>query len=419
VGADSGLSVETVFDVYPYAHALNRALQGFDKAYALPRKFKVAFFGSERDLLRAAIHDLGYVAQIKGEEKGFRVFAGGGMGRESATGLCLIDFLPAKQLLQATFALISLFYDHGNRENRQQARLRFLVHRIGREAFLRLFLHYYVMTDVPKLSLRIPDTALPPDFILNAGKRVSPQMGDDPPYRRWKEIAVLPTRFHTAVKSVRLFVPYGNLAAAQLREIVKQVQRTGSPFVRLLITQDILIPFVSETLLPRLYANLKQALPGLDLTFASYRGHIVTCVGSTVCKIGMVDSPSVADCLAERLDRFLPADTPEKLALLRLAADDLRISGCPNACSGHPAARIGMGCINQKVNGMIQPYGRLFLGAGVTDGAPRLSTADGEGKPEPVKALIEVVMKKMTALVGLKGEAACPAAIREQTVPWS
>jgi len=55
VGADSGLSLETVFDVYPYATAVNRALQTCEKAYSLPRRLKIGFFASDRDLLGAVL----------------------------------------------------------------------------------------------------------------------------------------------------------------------------------------------------------------------------------------------------------------------------------------------------------------------------------------------------------------------------
>ena len=401
VGADSGLSPDTVFDVYPYAHALNRALRRFEKAYALPRKFKVAFFASDRDLLRAAIHDLGFVARCVDGRRGFRVYAGGGLGRESATGVCLVDFLPAELVAHVAFALISLFYDHGDRENRHQARLRFLVKRLGVEAFMRLFWQYYVAIDPPKLSPLDTETSLPAEF-AEARRRVdATRIEGDAAFARWKAIAVLPTRFGDAVKSIRLYVPYGHLNAAQLRRVAQLAEWSGSLFVRLLVTQDVLIPFVPETLLPGAYMRINEELGDIDLTFRSYKGHIVTCVGASVCKIGMVDAPAVGDMLAAKLDRYLPADTAQKLELLRLVADEVRISGCPNSCSGHPAARIGIGCINQKVDGLVQPFGRLLVGAGVADGVPQLSKEEDGGKLYPLEALIDAAVEKIRAVAGV------------------
>lgn len=401
VGADSGLSPETVFDVYPYAHALDKAMRRLEKAYALPRKFKMAFFMSERDVLRASIHDLGFVARLVEGRRGFRVYAGGGMGRESAVGICLVDFLPAEQAGRVAVALVSLFHDHGDRSNRHQARLRFLVKRLGGEAFARLFWQYYVTVDAPQLEPVTGETALPPEFPSEATPAclaASHETAGD--FGIWRRIAVLPSRFGDSVKSVRLYVPYGNLESRQLRHIAELAGRAGSPFVRLLVTQDVLVPFVPEALLPRVYRGLCEDLKDIDLTFRSYRGHLVTCVGASVCKVGMVDTPAVADQLAEKLDRYLPADTPDKIALLRVVADDLRISGCPNACSAHPAAKIGIGCVSQNVEGAVQPCGRLLSGAGVTDGVPHLS-AGGADKPLAVDALVSAAVGKLKELAGL------------------
>ena len=120
VGTDSGLSAEAVFDVYPYAQALNRAMQTCEKAFALPRKLKIGVFASGRDRLRAAVQDLGFVAQRRDGQEGFTVFVAGGMGRESSVGLELFGFLPAFQVVRAAVALTELFYEHGDRANRQE-----------------------------------------------------------------------------------------------------------------------------------------------------------------------------------------------------------------------------------------------------------------------------------------------------------
>jgi len=390
VSADSGLSEDSVLDVYPYAHALNSAMRKYEKAYALPRKLKIGFFASGRDRLRASVQDLGFVAKIQDGDPGFTVFAAGGMGRESSVGLELFGFLPAAQIVRAALALTELFHDHGNRADRNQARLRFLLKRLGAEAFLRLYLEYFARAKTPALRVHADDPF--PTLIrgLKRGRAAETVEG----YARWKQIAVLPTRFGEDVHSVRLFVPYGNLAARQLRKIAALSAEYGLPTVRLLATQDVLIPLVHDSALPELYGRLRQEFPEIDLTFASYKGHIVTCVGASVCKIGMADSPAVADVIAAVLDRYLPPDTPEKLRLLKTVADDLRISGCPNACSGHLSARIGIECLRRRDGEDVKTLGHMFAGAGVgTDGKIRLSERL-PGEPVPPGQLAQKVAEQ-------------------------
>ena len=391
VSSESGLSPDSRFDVYPYAEALNRAIQNFDKAFELPRKFKIGFYACERDLLKASVQDLGFVAVLRDGERGFQVYAGGGLGRDSAVGICLIDFMPIERLIEATLAMISLFHDHGDRANRNHARLRYLLKRIGSEEFRKLYADYYATAEVAEpfsvqmRSLSIDglhDRFLPPP----AGVEASAD------YARWSAVAVSPTRFGEWVKSVRLFVPYGNLTPAALRTIAKLASEVGSARLRLLTAQDILIPVVATSSLAWLYYQLSQRLPDVDLTFRSFKGHIVTCVGATVCKLGMVDAPAMADRLAETLDRLMPEDLHKRQALQRWVADEVRISGCPNACSAHPAAQLGIGCINHKVDGVIVPHAHVFTGAGVTQGRPHLAK-DETNICYPVDAWLEHVEK--------------------------
>ena len=386
VGSDSGLSEESVFDVYPYAQTLNRAMQKCEKAFALPRKLKIGLFASEHDRLRAAVQDLGFVAQLRDGVEGFTVYVAGGLGRESSVGLELMGFLPGSQLIRAAVALTELFYEHGDRSNRHQARLRFLLKKLGAEAFQRLFLEYFARTEAPVVHVRAEDHMSPLIQGLKRGRAGKPVEG----FGLWEQIAVLPTRFGGDVKSVRLFVPYGNLSAGQLRKVAELATEYGSPFVRLLVTQDILIPLVHRSALPSLYKRVRQELAEVDLTFASYKGHLVTCVGATVCKIGMADAPAVGDLIASELDRYLPPDSPEKMRLLNVVADGLRISGCPNACAGHPAAPIGIECLKRREGESLMTVGCLFAGAGLGQhGAPRLS----ERLPSGPVALEQIAQK--------------------------
>lgn len=391
---DSGYSAAGVFDVCPYARALNRAVLKYGKAFALPRKLKIGFFAKESELVQAAAQDLGFVAQVREGRPGFAVYAGGGQGRESAVGIKLFDYLDGTNSLRAALALAALFYDHGDRTNRQKARLRFVVKRVGAEAFLRLYLGYYADTKAP--ALRLPATQSPADLVpqLKRGADVAPGQG----FSTWEKFAVLPTRFGDEVKSVRLYVPYGNLTGRQLRSLALLAKAYCPVPLRLLVTEDLLLPMVHVSALPEIYARLRSELDGLDVTFNSYKGHVVTCVGATVCRIGMVDTPAVADRLAAALDGYLPPDTPEKLRLLRLATDDLRVSGCPNSCASHHTARVGVGCVNQKIDGVVHPFARLLVGAGVRDGVVRFSEEREPGRLIPVADLAEAVLAELKTL---------------------
>ena len=63
VSSYSGLFADSVFDVAPYARALSDAFYGFDLAYGLPRKLKIAFADRPADAWLAQSNDLGFVAK--------------------------------------------------------------------------------------------------------------------------------------------------------------------------------------------------------------------------------------------------------------------------------------------------------------------------------------------------------------------
>ena len=402
VSSDSGLDPEGAFDVYPYAEVLQRSLRAHDPAYALPRKFKIGLYSGERELLKAAVQDLGFVARRRGGRRGFGVYAGGGLGRESAVGVCLVEFLPAERLVQMTYAVIALFHDHGDRSNRQRARLRFVLQRLGVEAFMRLLWGYYVTADAPEATVSPEAETVP---VLSAADACRGE-ADVPPeeaeaYANWRELAVTPTRYESWV-AVRLFVPYGNLTPRHLRQLVCLAGDFCACKVRLTTSQDVLLPLVRVEAVPSLFLRLRRDFATLDLTFRSFKGHIVTCVGATLCKIGMADAPAVGDRLAEALDAAVAADTRLRLPLQRLAADEVRISGCPNACSGHWASRVGIGCLNQRAGGEVVVRGKLVSGADAADGVPRLSEEEHDGLHD-VAALVASAVRRMKEMAGRAG----------------
>src|SRR5579884_3257658 len=67
------------FDVTPYAEALVRHFLRHPLSSSLPRKFKMAFSGCGTDCAFGAIHDLGFIAQVRDGVRGFKVYAAGGL----------------------------------------------------------------------------------------------------------------------------------------------------------------------------------------------------------------------------------------------------------------------------------------------------------------------------------------------------
>ncbi|MGL5971513.1 MAG: hypothetical protein ACRCZL_05795, partial [Cetobacterium sp.] len=143
VSTYTGVDKKSNFDVTPYAKMIENEVFLIDKAFDFGRKLKIGFSNNPEDEFVMAVQDMGFIAKEINGKKGFKVFSGGGMGRGSKIGHILIEFLPEEKLLKAVKAMIELFYDRGDRVNRMQARLRFLVEKVGAEGFKKLFLDYF------------------------------------------------------------------------------------------------------------------------------------------------------------------------------------------------------------------------------------------------------------------------------------
>ena len=392
ISPDSGLAVDEAFDVLPYAIAIHRALANRPEAFLLPRKFKVGIFSKPSEEFLASAQDLGFLAVTRGGERGFTVYGGGGMGRESGVGIKLFDFLPQDQFLRCTLAMLHFFSDQGDRVNRHQARLRYVLKRQGSENFARLFNLYF-----EKTLWESPVIPLAPDYASLANQRTAFPLEQTPKadYEVWKLHAVSSTHLGIGQVMVRLYIPYGNLTPTHCRLLAGITEDYGVGFLRLMRSQDLLLGPVSATALPSLYNRLIADFPGLDLTLRSFRGHITTCVGSSVCKIGVLSAPLLADAIADRLDPLLPADTPEKLKMLRQITNDILISGCPNSCSGHPTAWLGFQGLKQRIGDKIEDAVLPFTGRSLKAESLRLA-AHRESTPAiPVAHLPDFVAEAL------------------------
>jgi len=119
------------FDVSPYAEAIVRLFLRGPLSAGLPRKFKIAFSGCGRDCAFGAIHDIGFIAKVVDGQRGFKVYAAGGLSTTPQAATTLHEFVPAAEIGRVGEALIRLFHDLGNRDNKSRARLKYVLRKLG------------------------------------------------------------------------------------------------------------------------------------------------------------------------------------------------------------------------------------------------------------------------------------------------
>lgn len=342
----SGLHADSVFDVLPYARKMSEFFYSFDTAYALPRKIKIGFADRPADAALAQVQDLGFVAKTADGRRCFETYFAGGIGFKPRTGIRLFEALPAGECVQLAFALTRLFNDKGCRTNRAHARIRFLREDFGDEALTEMLLAYFedAKKDCP---------ACPEEILENESYPITsfPVAAEPlPGFATWRALAVRPLADGRA--GVRVFVPFGIFTAADLVRFSDVMDGFGATRFQIVATEDLVFD-VPEDQLAGVYAALVNGLGDRDYTMRSFVGHVTTCIGSTICKSGMQDSPAFGKALAEEFDRrLLPLDTPAKLAAAGRILSQVKVSGCPNSCVNAPAADFGMVCKKTPAAGM-------------------------------------------------------------------
>jgi sulfite reductase (NADPH) hemoprotein beta-component len=130
----AGAAADEVADPRPYAEILRQWSSVHPEFSFLPRKFKIAVTGSERDRAAIQVHDIGLQLKRNDQgELGFAVWIGGGQGRTPILAKKIRDFLPEADLLSYTTAIMRVYNLHGRRDNKYKARIKILVHETGVE----------------------------------------------------------------------------------------------------------------------------------------------------------------------------------------------------------------------------------------------------------------------------------------------
>ncbi len=357
----AGLLANEVFDVQPYVRKVALAFLHNPLTDSMPRKFKIAFFGGgERDDMALAIHDLGLTAVIRDGQRGFRTVLGGGLGPLPNEAVLLDEFLPEDKLIPRTEAVLRLFNQHGNRSNKNKARLKFVLRERGIEWVKETIEANYA--DILANGGTPEPTHVPENF---GGFRLQPfPLGEggqlpilgstpaDPAFDRWLETNVQEQK-HAGYAIVTIRCPQGNLVSSQMRAVANIARDAGDSYVRVGIDQNLMIAWIPVHNLRRVHAALQAV--GLADAGAYEITDTVSCPGGYSCNLALTKSMNLAAAISQAVADYRDPQV-RKMAV--------KISGCPNSCGQHWIADLGFYGNSRKINGKEVPYYLMLLGGG-------------------------------------------------------
>lgn len=351
----AGLLPEEPFDVQPYARRLALAFLHKELTDSLPRKFKVAFSGGDVDTVGTAINDVGLRAVKKDGVNGFRMTIAGGLGPLPTEGKLLWEFIPADDVVRRVEAVIRVFSQHGNRNNKDKARLKFVLRERGFE-WVRDAIEEQYQDILKNGGIALPDS-VPENFggFVSQPKpkgtgELLPVFDPSPEFAAWRKTNVRDQK-QAGYAIVTVLVRQGNLTSEQMRGLADLCERAGDGQLRVTMTQNIVLAYVPVGALPRVYAALHQL--GLAEDRAEEIRDVVTCPGAYSCNLGLTKSMGLGDALSQAVAKY---DDPEVRKL------KIRISGCPNSCGQHWIGDLGFYGNARKIDGKEVPYYLMMLG---------------------------------------------------------
>ncbi|MBA4051089.1 MAG: sulfite reductase [Erythrobacter sp.] len=340
----AGAAADEVVDPRPYAELMRQWSSFHPEFTYLPRKFKIAVIASEKDRAAMRLHDIGVRIVSRDGEVGAEFYAGGGMGRTPMIAPLIRDFVPIDQMIAYAEACLRVYNRYGRRDNKYKARIKILVHELGAAEYIRQveeeFAHMLsVGVEPPREELaRIAEYFAPPAFV-DGPKTVD---RSNPDFALWVDRNTHRHKHDAYVSAVISLKPAGGIpgdaTSEQMRLVAKLARDYSFDELRVMHTQNLLLPHVRIADLPAVWQALDAASlgsPNMDTI-----EDIIACPGLDYCSLANARSIPLAQRISERF-----AETGRTKVVGELK---LKISGCINACGHHHAGHIGILGVDKK-----------------------------------------------------------------------
>jgi sulfite reductase (ferredoxin) len=364
----AGVCTDEAFDVTPYARALAKFLLGHPDTQSFGRKFKPAFSGCAQHACGlTGLHDLGLIAKKRldeatgREELGFEMYVGGGLGAVPYQAKLFDEFVAPEELLPLAQAIARVFARHGEKKNRNRARIKFLIQDLGIEKFRELVREERKILPfdprwtelIQEAQAEFAEAPLKPAVDVPELVLINTANGSGAELQKWLRSNTRPQR-QAGYVTVIVALPLGDITSNQLRSLADIARRYTRETVRTTVEQNIVIRWVSKGDLPELYKALHAA--GLGDAGAGALVDITSCPGTDTCKLGISSSRGLAAELRKRVS--------EKSFTSDQAVQDLhiKISGCFNSCGQHHVADLGFYGVSRKIAGYAVPHFQVVLG---------------------------------------------------------
>jgi ferredoxin-nitrite reductase len=309
----AGIDPQELLDTRPYAREWHHHILNERALYGLPRKFNVGFDGAGRIPVLEDTNDIGFQAvEVKDGfdvDAGiwFRLALGGITGhRDFARDTGVI--VKPEEATQVADAIVRVYIEHGDRTDRNKARLKYVLDAFGFEKFLA-----HVEEKLGRPLVKVSADAIAPR----------------PAYDRSAHIGVHNQK-QSGLNWIGVVFPVAKISTDQMRGLAKIAQDLGDGDIRLTVWQNLLISGVADANVPLAIAAI-EAL-GLSTQASALRAGLIACTGATGCRFAAAHTKEDAERIAQWCEPRVTLDGPV----------NIHLTGCHHSCAQHYIGDIGL-----------------------------------------------------------------------------
>jgi ferredoxin-nitrite reductase len=309
----AGIDPQELIDTRPYAREWHFHILNDRSLYGLPRKFNVAFDGGGSVPALEDTNDIGFQAVRVNDGFGltpgvwFKLGLGGITGHYDFTRDTGVLVRP-EDACKAADAVVRVFIEHGNRTDRNKARLKYVLDAMGVEKFVAL---------------------LEEKFGRKFERAPAEAIACRPLSSRTAHIGVHAQK-QAGLNWIGVVLPVGRLSTGQMRGLADVARSLGDGDIRLTVWQNLLISGVANEIIESVRERI-EAL-GLAIETNAIRSGLIACTGNTGCKFAASNTKTHAEEIARWCETRVALDTPV----------NIHLTGCHHSCAQHCISEIGL-----------------------------------------------------------------------------
>lgn len=346
----SGVERGEYFDVLSYAEKASDYLMGVIKKVKLPRKLKVGFSNSPANVTHATFRDLGFVAKENGR---FDIYSAGGLGNNYRMGVKVAEDAKPEEVLYYVEAMVRTFTTYGNYESRAKSRTRYMQETLGVDGYRKAY-----QEKLEEVKAEYKDSLLikvenqinnKENSKCNLMKKTMEDLSENKVKEQQKTIDRYPQKEAAACRIIAqkqgglyavAYHPIGGIVSTEkFGEIYEIIKDINNAEVRIAPDETLYIINLTAQQAEQMAVITEDGAKSLFETS-------VSCIGSTVCQIGLRDSQGLLASIIEAVKPYHFADG---------VLPRIHISGCTSSCGTHQIGRLGFHGASKRVDGKMQP----------------------------------------------------------------